>query len=399
MKRSNSIKTDKILVIFISLSLIFVFYLFNKTNIKKLYLGDSNVPKVIRRKDIKDIISDYKSLYDYVETNDINNSLTSILVNDESGTTKCFVYDSKGKEYTLKDLIKEDKYEDFNKKVLELLSLKYAAFIVDGIKVFPGDISYHFKDNELIIYYQNFVFNPAYNKEINLHVNYNEIDEYLTFKHTLDKEYKNEDGYAYDPSKQTIAISFDDGPNNKNTLTVLKTLEDNKMSATFFMVGNKMYNQKDILKTVYASHSEIGSHTYSHINMKRTKADKIKDEIDKTSRIFKDITGADIRLIRPPYGAYTNDIIKDYNYSFILWNADTDDWKDKNTERIVNYILDHADDGNIILMHDTYATTVEAVKIVLPQLYAKGIQVVSVSKLAEMKNKTLEVGTAYRSFK
>ena len=399
MKKSNSIKIDRIIVIFISISLIFVFYLFNKTNVKKLYLGDSNVPKVIRRKNIKDIIADYKSLYSYVETNEINNSLTSILANEENGTSKCFVYDNKGEEYAVKDLIKEDKYEDFENQIYELLYLKYAAFIVDGIKEFPGDVCYQFKDNELVIYYQNFVFNPAYNKEINLHVNYNEIDEYLVFKHKLDKEYKNEDGYVYDPSKPTVAISFDDGPNNKNTMTVLKALEDNKMSATFFMVGNKMNNQKDILKTVFASHSEIGSHTYSHINMKKVKPEKVKEEIDKTSKIFKDITGTDITLIRPPYGAYTNDIIKDYNYSFILWNSDTDDWKDKNTERIVNYVLDHANDGNIILMHDTYATTVEAVKIVLPQLYARGIQVVSVSKLAEMKNKTLEVGTAYRSFK
>jgi peptidoglycan/xylan/chitin deacetylase (PgdA/CDA1 family) len=160
-----------------------------------------------------------------------------------------------------------------------------------------------------------------------------------------------------------------------------------------------MYNQKDTLKKVFASHSEIGSHTYSHINMKRSKPDKIKDEIDKTSRIFKDITGFDIKLIRPPYGAYTNDIIKDYNYSFILWNADTDDWKNKDVERIVNYILNNAQDGNIILMHDSYATSVEAVKIALPQLYARGVQVVSVSKLAELKGKTLEVGKAYRSMK
>ncbi len=399
MKRSNSIKTDKLLVLFLSLSLLFVFYLFNKSNIKKLYLGNSNVPKVIRRKNIKDVISDYKQMYSYVEVDEINNKLTSILVTEDDGTAKSFVYDEKGNEYTLKDLIKTDKYDDFIKKIFELLSLKYAKFIVDGIKEFPGDITYQFKSNELIIYYQNFIFSPSYDDEVVIHVNYNEIDDYLAFKHVLDKEYQNEDGFKYDPNKPTIAISFDDGPNNNNTMEVLKTLEDNKMCATFFMVGNKMYNQKDILKKVFASHSEIGSHTYSHINMKRSKPDKIKDEIDKTSRIFKDITGFDIKLIRPPYGAYTNDIIKDYNYSFILWNADTDDWKNKDVERIVNYILNNAQDGNIILMHDSYATSVEAVKIALPQLYARGVQVVSVSKLAELKGKTLEVGKAYRSMK
>ena len=386
---------EKVLIVFISLALVLGFYFLNQPNFKKLYLNDKEITIIpSKKKTMDEVIKDYEKNYSKVDTSIINNKLTSILVTDDQGNIQSFVYNSDNATIVdIKDLFKKDTYDLFINKVFDLLSLKYATFVVDGIKDFPGDIIYYFKNNEVVVYFKNYVFSPSYNEDITLHVNYNEIDEYLNFKHVLDKEYKNENGFDYDPNKPTIAISFDDGPNNQNTMQILKVLEDYKMCATFFMVGNK------ILKSVLATHSEIGSHTYSHINMKRVSKDKVKSELDLTSRIYKDITGLDIKLVRPPYGAYTDDIIKNYNYSFILWNADTDDWKYKDTQRIVDYVLNNANDGNIILMHDSYATSVEAVKIVIPQLYARGIQVVSVSKLAELKNFNLENGKAYRYIK
>ena len=392
---------EKVLIVFISLALVLGFYFLNQPNFKKLYLNDKEITIIpSKKKTMDEVIKDYEKNYSKVDTSIINNKLTSILVTDDQGNIQSFVYNSDNATIVdIKDLFKKNTYDLFINKVFDLLSLKYATFVVDGIKDFPGDIIYYFKNNEVVVYFKNYVFSPSYNEDITLHVNYNEIDEYLNFKHVLDKEYKNENGFDYDSNKPTIAISFDDGPNNQNTMQILKVLEDYKMCATFFMVGNKMYNQEKILKSVLATHSEIGSHTYSHINMKRVSKDKVKSELDLTSRIYKDITGLDIKLVRPPYGAYTDDIIKNYNYSFILWNADTDDWKYKDTQRIVDYVLNNANDGNIILMHDSYATSVEAVKIVIPQLYARGIQVVSVSKLAELKNFNLENGKAYRYIK
>lgn len=401
MKSSTKNKSDFLLITFISLLLIFVFFICNKTNIIKLTDTPSSISEPVKRKrNINSIIKDYQKEYSFVEVNKINNKLTSILVKDDSNNLKSFIYENDtGKEIELKDMFKKNCYEEFVKKSFELLSLKYASFIVSGIKEFPGDITYQFKNNEVIIYYKNYVFNPSYNGDIVLHVNYNEIDDYLNFKHVKDDIYTNENGFNYDPKKPTVAISFDDGPNGENTIQILKALEDNKMCATFFMVGNKMNKQKHILKAVTATHSEIGSHTYSHINMKRVDMEKVKQELTLTDETFKNIMGFDIKLVRPPYGAYTDDIIKDFPYSFILWNSDTDDWKYKDVEYIVNYILEHAHDGNIILMHDSYETSVEAVKIALPRLYARGIQVVSVSKLAELKNIDLAPGTAYRYIK
>ena len=85
--------------------------------------------------------------------------------------------------------------------------------------------------------------------------------------------------------------------------------------------------------------------------------------------------------------------------TFITWNVDTEDWLHRDKDYIVNHILEHVSDGDIVLMHDVYETTIDAVEEVLPKLYAAGYQVVSVSELAELKGRTLEKHSLYRSLK
>ena len=97
---------------------------------------------------------------------------------------------------------------------------------------------------------------------------------------------------------------------------------------------------------------------------------------------------------------YINEKIKEsLNTIFINWNLDTEDWLHRNKEHIVNYVMENVSDGAIILMHDLYDTTVEAVEELLPKLYAEGYQVMSISELAEIKDKKLEMHSVYRSIK
>ena len=83
----------------------------------------------------------------------------------------------------------------------------------------------------------------------------------------------------------------------------------------------------------------------------------------------------------------------------ILWNLDTLDWQYRDVNHIVNYVLDNIEDGSVILIHELYETSYEAVKVLLPKLYEMGYQVVSISDLAKIKNQKLDVGQAYVSFK
>lgn len=396
MKESSKINVlDFLLILFILITVVFGFLMLNKDNFKRIYTkNDASVAENI---DLDELILEYKKNYNIIGINYINDKLTCLLSADDNGRAfNSFIIDNKSGNVIIPESLFNIKYKkELEKKIFDLVDKKYAKFIVDKIKSGSGNTIYEFKSNELVLYFKDFVNEEDYNKEIFLHVNYNEIDEYLNFEHKLDTVYKNEDGYEYSKDKVTVAFSFDDGPNSTNTYNLLELLDNYKMTATFFMVGNKMYNQSDVVRAVDNSLNEVGSHSYSHINMKKTDRNAITNELETTNNIFKDITGHEIKLMRPPYGAYTNDIIKDYPYSFILWNVDTNDWRYKDVDYIVNHILTHIEDGNIILMHDSYETTVEAVRRVLPKLYKDDIQVVSVSTLAELKGITLENGKPY----
>jgi peptidoglycan/xylan/chitin deacetylase (PgdA/CDA1 family) len=81
----------------------------------------------------------------------------------------------------------------------------------------------------------------------------------------------------------------------------------------------------------------------------------------------------------------------------ILWSVDTLDWKTRDSESVYNEIINNVKDGDIVLMHSLYKSTAEAVEKVLPELYKEGYQIVSVSKLFELKDKTLEIGKSYTS--
>ena len=320
----------------------------------------------------------------------------------ESDTTKfeSHLYDnSSGLEADIKDLLKEDKTVEFWNKVYDLLSLKYPKFIVEAIKSGKGKIAFDFQANEVIIYFYDYDIKPAIKEDISIKVNYNEVKEYIDFTCKLDKMYVNENGYNYDSNKKTVALTFDDGPSGAKTKQILKLLEQNKAHATFFMVGNKMLGDKKTVLEVYNSGNEIGSHTYAHGNLTRQTADERALALTKTDEIYKNITGDTIDLLRPPYGAYKRELLSELNYSVILWNIDTEDWRYNDVDRIVNTVLDNLSDGSIILMHDSYNRTIEAVDKLLPILYSKGYQVVSVSELAKIKGVNLERNTSYRKFK
>lgn len=324
---------------------------------------------------------------------------TAFIVMKNNDYKTYLVSNKTGKEISFDSVIKSDKLNLFWNKVYELLELKYPEFIINGIKSGKGNIYYDIKNNEMIIYFKNYVFNPEYNDLISIRVNYNEVKDYLDFTYELDHEYINENGYDYDKNKKTIAFTFDDGPSGEYTIDIVNELLKNKARATYFMVGSKMYTYEKSLLYAYQNKMEIGSHTYNHINLKKAKETLAKEELEKTDILYNEITGSNIKLLRPPYGAYNDKTLKNYDYAFVTWNIDTNDWRYRNSKYIEEHILSHVTDGSVILMHDSYKTTVEAVRNVLPKLYALNYQVVSVSDLAAIKGYTLENHKVYSYFK
>lgn len=196
-----------------------------------------------------------------------------------------------------------------------------------------------------------------------------------------------------------VALTFDDGPNPEYTKRVLEVLEANQAHATFFVVGTNAEQYPGVLREIVASGNEIGNHTYNHANLTEIDSADVEMEIDKVNRAVKKATGQKTNVIRPPYGAYNDMVLNQLKQPVVLWDLDTEDWDSRDANTIVEHILAEVEDGDIILMHDIYDSTAEAVELLLPRLKELGYEVVSVTEMARYKGKELELHKAYGGVK
>ncbi len=314
------------------------------------------------------------------------NDKQSIIVSQKDGEVK-----------TIQDLIDNDNQEKFKKILQSEVSRKYPKFIADVINKGEGQDKYTFNQDGILVEFLDYTITPAINESLSIILSCKNIQNLLdTNCQVTDKDDYNQP--KLDANRPAIALTFDDGPNG-NTKTVVQALLDNKAKATFFMLGQNMYSYRSTVKLVYDSGLEVGSHTYSHKYLTKITDEERKNEVENTNRIFNEITGDTIKLIRAPYGESTKDIRNAIGLPFIQWSVDTLDWQLRDAQKVADYVINNVQDGDIILLHDIHATSAEAVGIFLPELYAKGYQVTSVSELAKLKGIDLEKGNLYRTLK
>ena len=355
--------------------------------------------KLERNESLKFCFYENNTNYVLVEKNVIDKSFISYLYKDDTNNYLSKIYDyNTNKEMDLNSIIKEEKKSEYKEKIKELIYLKYPKFIANELVKETTKNSYLFRDNELIIYFNDYNITPLIKEILYLKVNYNEIKEYINFTVLLDSEYKNESGYDYNNSKKAIAITFDDSPNLGKTNKILKSLKDNHFHATFFVVGEKCEYNEDLLLSIKNSGNEIGSHTYKHQNLSKITNEELIEDFNKVNNIYKRLFNEDLKYLRPPYGIYKKSQLNVLNTAFILWSLDTLDWRYKNSDYLVNYVLDNVKDGDIILFHDSYNSTVKAIEELLPLLYSKGYLVMSVSELAKIKGIEIENNKVYNKF-
>ena len=176
-----------------------------------------------------------------------------------------------------------------------------------------------------------------------------------------------------DASKPMIAFTFDDGPYAKVTRRILKALNKSNGRATFFVVGNRVPEFSETLALQYEQGNQIGSHTFDHKDLSKMKAKKIKWEINKTNQKVSKVIGCNTTALRPPYGNVSDTMRKTIKTPMYYWSIDSEDWKSRNANSIVKRCKD-AKDGDIILMHDLYPTTADAVERLAPYFVKKGFQ-------------------------
>lgn len=178
-----------------------------------------------------------------------------------------------------------------------------------------------------------------------------------------------------------IALTFDDGPHPKYTEQLLDGLKERNVTVTFFVTGENAQNYPDIIRREQEEGHLIGNHTYSHIQLTSRNRETFREELVKTNEILEDITGEKVSFVRPPYGSWDKSFEKELNMFPVLWNIDPLDWCSHNAECIAAKVVEKAGDGDIILMHDYYDTSVTAALEVVDALQKKGFQFVTVEEI------------------
>ncbi len=176
-----------------------------------------------------------------------------------------------------------------------------------------------------------------------------------------------------------IAITFDDGPHCIYTEKLLDGLKDRGVKATFFVVGSNVEKNEGLIKRMQKEGHLIGNHTYSHVDICKLSNEQRKEEILKTNNMIKDITGEEVKYIRPPFGSCVEQSIEDM--LVVLWNVDPRDWCIMDANAVANNVINGVDDGDIILFHDIFETSVEAALKVIDELKAQGYEFVTVEEL------------------
>lgn len=330
--------------------------------------------------------------------------------------------------YYDKDTNKEVKVEDVivNNKFYEVIRNETYDYLMSNKDTYKikdySDISKRItatKDNYKLISFNKdslqLVLEPnsvnGYEYDININVDYYKVIEYLNSNYIdisakkevnsnlVSRNYKRIRDSKDFENKKLLAITFDDGPGYAKTEKLIAELDKRDARVTFFMLGELAYKQKDLVKKVYNYGHTIGSHTYDHKNLKKLDDEELAFEIDYTNEILSGIIGEDIKFIRPPYGAYNEDILAKTDMAFILWNVDTLDWKYRNAEKVRDYIVEHASDGDIILLHDIHATSIDGVIMAIDILKEQGFEFVSLDEMLVFRNIKLENNKAYRFFK
>ena len=183
-----------------------------------------------------------------------------------------------------------------------------------------------------------------------------------------------------------IALTFDDGPHPEYTAKILNELKQRNAVATFYVLGNRVESQARLMRRIISEGSEIGNHSWDHPNLTALSPAGVMEQLARTNAVIHSVTGTSPKTMRPPFGFHNSNVVSATDMPIILWSIDTEDWKNRDADAIVEHIAGKAKNGDIVLMHDIYPSTAEAVGLLLDRLQAKGFEFVTVSELLSLND-------------
>lgn len=174
---------------------------------------------------------------------------------------------------------------------------------------------------------------------------------------------------------RTLYLTFDDGPDPRNTWALLDLLARHNAQATFFVTGRSAQAHPDLIQAAAAAGHTVANHTYSHISLSGISRDGFMSEVLGAREA---IGAAGVACLRPPFGARdanTAAYAAEIGHQIIMWDIDTNDWANPGADEISRRLLDNARDGAIVLMHDgggDRSQTIAALETALPALAEQG---------------------------
>lgn len=346
------------------------------TNVKKL---DKEINNYITK-----TYSDFNKSNISLDTHELNidytlykkDELYSIVLYESiDNNTNIKVFNYKNKFISIKDLNYENIYEKANTLIfsnygnivstdLVLKNLKTKLFSIDSNYIHL----YYPKNTLSTVFTDTIIIDiPISKKEKTVFKNNDEIKKRII-----------------DPNLKVVALTFDDGP-SRYTSDIIEILKNNDAVATFFILGNKVEIYKDILKKSIEYGNEIGNHTYSHKWLTKLKEDEIISQINDTQNIIFENLNYLPTLFRPSYGSINKKVRNAIDLDIVLWDVDTLDWKYKSINKIVNNGTKDVKDLDIILMHETYERSKDALSKIIKKLKEEGFTFVTISELKEIK--------------
>ena len=206
-----------------------------------------------------------------------------------------------------------------------------------------------------------------------------------------------ENAMTFDPNQPKIALTFDDGP-GEFTQEMLDILAENGVRATFFVVGTHMEVWPELVTAVHDAGHEVGLHTWKHENLNEQTDYYVLYNLMDCQEWVERLTGEQAKWLRPPYGitgGSTYFATRKLGLRIVTWSVDSEDWLSQDPQKIYDRIMKGAKDGAVILCHDTYEPTLEAMRRVLPALKEQGYQFLTVSELFSLYEGELKSNAVY----
>ncbi len=195
--------------------------------------------------------------------------------------------------------------------------------------------------------------------------------------------------YLGDTSQKVLYLTFDAGYENGCTEKILDALKRHNATAAFFLVGNYMERNADLVRRMVADGHIVGNHTMHHPDMSKL-SDKVafQKELTDLENTFRSVTGKELpKFYRPPQGTYSLENLKmaqELGYRTVFWSLAYVDWKNDaqpKAEDAISKVLSRTHDGAVILLHSTSQTNAQILDSLLTQWEQQGYRFAPITEL------------------